>query len=307
MLNETFPPGLVTEVPHFLREGGAFTDPSFLDWGTTGWAVRMKYVSNQHTPEGLGRSETPFLPNNLGQWLIQPADGDFVVLKFPHGSSLQRSQLITEVHALMSLQDPIPTQSTARPVKLLCYGVAEHAPYLVLEYIDDSFKQLDRYLREKQTTLKPGSVDQLEALEIACGLADILNEAHSRGILHNDLGNLNNIFWNPQAKALRLIDWANSIDTNKYRESPTTFYHDRRGVVSILFRLITGQNPQDIKAINKFDMEYLITHGLAHMFTWSTFIHFYYDASSPRDPKPIEFLKFCLTRARNAVLEEKTI
>lgn len=234
--------------------GPPFIKMRALGEGITGIAESVIYVpvENLH-PVGLGRwvqqrsdLEVEF-PPSPGHWIKQPTSPEFMVLKLPRrtGNTQIYGQLSAERNALLRIQDAFAENAVARPARLFGYGVRRRTgePYLILEDVSKfgESKRLDEYLASK------GHLSEQEALEVAIRIAFVLTKAHARDIIYGDINDqkLDNVFWNPQKKYLRLIDWANSaspLRTSRLglRVSISSG-HDREGLALLLVRLITGK------------------------------------------------------------------
>lgn len=242
------PSGVIGEATSLLGENSPLTDRGLDNMGQTGEVRFVRYDSSvsKGYPNGLGRlSRLPTTPEDLGEkrgkWVVKPAMGSLLVLKKSHRDLRAQGQLAGERDALLFLQPHFTEESKARPARLLGYGITTRdseegeVPYLILEYIDPEFNDLDSYLKTK------GKLSELEAMRIACGIIDILAIAHQQGFLHNDLGNATNVYWKPSTGEVRIIDWANTVNIGGIgRKSPNSYGHDRVALGEIIFRAVTG-------------------------------------------------------------------
>ncbi|MCL5784156.1 MAG: hypothetical protein M1142_02270 [Patescibacteria group bacterium] len=240
------------------------------DQGITGTVYDFVYVPEKYsTPQGLGqllpragisaRARDSF-PSQPGRWLVQPKEGQMYVIKVAHQEqflSLDPTQMAyyldTEILNLRILNALFPDVAVGRPPRILGFGLQEadklsrYAPYIIMEYIGQGFGgqfiSLERYIQLRQT------LDPKEALTIAARLAFVITKAHETGITHNDLeaGALQNIFWDPAADKLRLIDWANSQNILLQQTQGLSYGYDRKGISELLFKLITGTSLTELK------------------------------------------------------------
>lgn len=246
-------PGQANEIPLdrqearslFTKEADPFVDFGVLGLGVTAEVRGVMYMPEKFYPKGLGLwvdqrwDIARDFPPQSKQWAgREPKQGELLALVLPRQNTpAQRGELSAQRAVLLQLNNIFPEQSAARPVRLFGYGVTENnEPYLIEEAFVGDFKRLDGM----------GKLQERQALEIALKLAIILQRAHiETEIIYNDIegGNLDNVFWDPKTRSLRLIDWANAV-FNKVSlglRGASSFGHDRAGLASVLLSLITGK------------------------------------------------------------------
>lgn len=239
------------------------------DEGATGTVYDFMYIPEQYsTPQGLGQllprygtsARDSFLPQP-SRWVIQPEECQMYIIKVAHQErflALDPTQMAYQVDAetlnLRILNPLFPDVAVGRPPRIFGFGLQEadklgrRTPYIIMEYIGQGFGgqfiPLERYIQSRQT------LDSREALTIAARLAFVITKAHETGITHNDLdaGALQNIFWDPSASKLRLIDWANSQNILLQQNKELSYGYDRKGIGELLFKLITGT---DLSGLSK--------------------------------------------------------
>lgn len=230
--------------------------------GITGIVTFAEYHPGGYFPAGLGkwisqRSDLKeIFPPVVGKWMAEPKPGSMVALKISRGDPQANGQLAAERVALYKMNNISPDNADCRPAKLLGYGVARYTggsetPYLVLEQIAPPFVNLNLYLHDA----RGGHLPEQEALEIVCKLGIIINKAHGVNILHNDINDqkLDNVFWDPEGRRIRLIDWGNADPNFGYDKGfieKRSYMNDRDGLGRLLFRLVTGERFPVDKRVN---------------------------------------------------------
>lgn len=237
--------------------------------GISGEVWSFMYVPEKYPiPQGLGQllpnyagSARAKFPPQPGKWVTQPEECQMYVLKLAHQHSVFGKtptqvayQLDAEILSLRVLNDLFPDEAFGRPPKIYGFGLQETnnlgncTPYLIMEYIGigtgGSFLPLEKYLKTQPV------LQAKEALTVATRLAFVINKAHRAGITHGDLEEgILNIFWDPTAGKIRLIDWANSnnILLNNDPSKGLSYGYDRKGVGELLFQLLTGNNLSEVK------------------------------------------------------------
>lgn len=222
--------------------------------GITGVVHLVMLASNDYIPKGLGKwrgqrsdLERDF-PPQPGRWIFTPEKGEILAIKVTRPVNTRPSPeiLITQERANLIRCNGLfreESSTIARPVKLSGYGIDEtYIPYLILEGFLEPFVNLEQYLQKMG-----GKLSEKEAIEIAWKLCQIMGVIHQQGIIYNDINGdkLDNVFWDPKSGRVRLIDWANSIDTHREDNffgvrSNVSPGNDRGGLGELLFTLITG-------------------------------------------------------------------
>lgn len=239
-----------------------FQGVRFLGDGLTGQVYLTEYNPTQHVPKGLGqwvpqqRFVAETAPTTPGAWTIPIEPGQKVAVKIAFSPDEERARgsapgyaipmLTSERWALVQCDKIFRNRDPARPAELLGFGVNEdQLPYLAMEVIEEPFERLDNYLNSKG-----GNLTEQEALEIGIHMADFFNLLHRSpyGLIQNDQ-NLENFFWDPTGKRLRVIDFGNvTAKKAELSEGVSGFYSfDRQALARNLFQLTTGrQSPQVI-------------------------------------------------------------
>lgn len=264
------PPATQSEAPTLYmgdRGPAPFAKVKTLGEGiTTAGAEQVIHLpKREYYPVGLGEwvrqqsdLETEF-PPTPGSWVKNPNDKDmkFLVVKESRTNNIERGALSQERAALLQLNSLFPQDAVARPPVLHGYGVRKSTgnPYLVLENLskelppyDKDFESLDKCFPLPISEVGPWNsgntrpIPEAEALDIAERIGFVLKIAHANDIAHNDVHNLENIFWDRQRKFLRLIDWGNSAFPERTRRfmNNFSFKPDRQALARVLFQLVTG-------------------------------------------------------------------
>ncbi len=248
--------GSKTESSGLFGDAGSFKNPRFVGTGITADTFIATFQSDSKTavPVGLGegRNLSPIVaelfPPTPGLWIEQPRQGELVAIKISHGSTQQNGVLNSERGILTRVNSLFSNADSARPVRLLGYGVDQNqASYHVLEAISGNFKLLENYILQK------GKLDHLDVLEIASGVGGILAKLHTDGITHMDMSSEaigQNVFFDPNTRQIRVIDFGNARYTKFLAEglgSPISYSYDREGLINFIYQQYTGERLESKK------------------------------------------------------------
>lgn len=170
-----------------------------------------------------------------GHWLEFPSErvgeNPYLAIKVAHSNSQAEGQLSAERYLHEKLNRIFSRDQNNRPVRLYGYGVSKgdykQNPYLITELVPESFIQIKRLQ----------NYTEADVIEFALGVAEIYAKLHKSGLVHND-PNIDNFFYNPQNRAVRIIDFGNSDDSE--RGLVASYGADREGLGKNMFRLLTG-------------------------------------------------------------------
>lgn len=122
-------------------------------------------------------------------------------------------------------------QSLIESLRLLDGWLSEHPfglPYLILEFIDDTYQSLDLLIESTQ------DISLAEKLAICRSFSAFLSGVHDEGIAYKDLKE-NHIFWSSSKQSLKVIDWNASVLTSSDNERS----EDLQDFGKIIYRLYT--------------------------------------------------------------------
>ncbi len=163
-----------------------------------------------------------------------------VAVKISHGT-LEANYCLREEHRLLT--GPLSTISEAgrAPTACGCFGLLEleGRVALVLEYLDpEQYQPLDELAKEAH------EITEHAVLGMLVPFFSLLASAHELGVIYNDAGRdkAGHLLWDRAAKQLKVIDWANAIDTTRASSTQTRRpYHDVVGCGELLLLMRQGQ------------------------------------------------------------------
>jgi serine/threonine protein kinase len=118
--------------------------------------------------------------------------------------------------------------------------------HLLIEYIENAVSLGD---------LMKLSIDLVDLLHLVRDVKSTVRYIHSKGVVHSDLGGLDNIIYEPNTKRVFIIDF----DNEKF--STAGMLDDRHKVGLVLFLLWHGEISQDLyDSMNEDDYSEFVTY-----------------------------------------------
>ena len=179
-----------------------------------------------------------------------------VAVKISHGT-LEANYCLREEHRLLT--GPLATiaEEGRAPTACGCFGLLEleGRVALVLEYLDpEHYQPLD------ELGQRAGELTEYQVLQTLVPFFSLLSSAHELGIIYNDAGRdkAGHLLWDQSARQLKVIDWANAIDTTRASSTQTRRpYHDVVGCGELLLFMRCGpgtetSTPEEIQQLGDF-------------------------------------------------------
>ncbi|MBI4214220.1 MAG: hypothetical protein HY534_07930 [Chloroflexi bacterium] len=179
-----------------------------------------------------------------------------VAVKVSHGT-LEANYCLREEHRLLTGPLASVAEIGRAPTACRCFALLEleGRVALVLEYLDpEQYQPLDDLGR------RADRLTEHQALEILIPFFSLLSAAHELGIIYNDAGRdkAGHLLWDSSARQLKVIDWANAIDTTRASSTQTRrAYHDVVGCGELLLLMRGGAGaeeatPEEIQQLGEF-------------------------------------------------------
>jgi hypothetical protein len=176
--------------------------------------------------------------------------GTRVAVKVSHGT-LEANHCLREEHRLLTGPLAQIAEPGREPTACKCFGLVEveGRVALVLEYLDPAeYQPLDELTRDHGLT-------EYETLTTLLPFFSLLAAAHEQGVVYNDVGRdkADHLRWNAASRQLKVIDWANAIDTTRASSTQTRRpYHDVVGCgeLALLVRLGAETPTSDSDALD---------------------------------------------------------
>lgn len=182
--------------------------------------------------------------------------GGPVAVKVSHGT-LEANHCLREEHRLLTGPLAAISEPGYEPTACRCHGLIEleGRVAIVLEYLDPQcYVPVDELTRASGLT-------EYQVLEVMVPFFGLLASAHEIGVIYNDAGRdkAGHLLWNRAARQLKVIDWANAIDTTRASSTQTRRpYHDVVGCGELLLVARQGFDapetvtPEEIQAMGEF-------------------------------------------------------
>lgn len=187
--------------------------------------------------------------------------GSRVAVKVSHGT-LEANHCLREEHRVLTGPLSNIAEKGKEPTACRCFGLLEFEGRvaIVLEYLDpELFEPIDAIADrleyqhgqnaegDAKARFPSGSeaapLTEYQILEILTPFFGLLAAAHEIGVIYNDVGfeKAGHLLWSAQDRQLKVIDWANVIDTTRASSTQTRRpYHDVIGCGELLLLLRRG-------------------------------------------------------------------
>lgn len=188
-----------------------------------------------YSSRGRFRDPTPLSAGGTAS-VFQAFDislGHTVAVKVSHGT-LEANHCLREEHRLLTGPLADVAEPSREPTACRCYGLVEieGRVALVLEYLDP-----DRYEPVDIVAQRADELTEYQVLETLVPFFAVLAAAHEVGVIYNDAGRdkAGHLLWDGERHQLKVIDWANAIDTTRASSTQTRRpYHDVVGCGELL-------------------------------------------------------------------------
>lgn len=183
--------------------------------------------------------------------------GHSVAVKVSHGT-LEANHCLREEHRLLTGPLADIGEPGHEPTACRCFGLVEieGRVAIVLEYLDP-----EHYQPADELAQRVSELTEHQVLEVLVPFFGLLAAAHEMGVIYNDAGRdkAGHLLWDQDTRQLKVIDWANAIDTTRASSTQTRRpYHDVVGCGELLLLMRRGLDddgnaaPVDLQSLGEF-------------------------------------------------------